>query len=66
MRRGFGYEETRRSGSHARLTTAQGGEHHITVPMHDALRIGTLGGIVDEVAAHFGLERDQVIDRLFG
>ena len=61
----FGYVETRQTGSHIRLTTNAGGEHHVTVPRHRALRVGTLGGIVDEVAKHHGLSRDEVARRLF-
>jgi len=30
----FGYLKMRQTGSHVRLTTAQGGEHHVTVPRH--------------------------------
>lgn len=41
----LGYEVTRQSGSHVRLTTHARGEHHITVPKHDPLRIGTLAAI---------------------
>jgi len=36
------YEVTRQTGSHMRLTTAQRGEHHVTVPDHGPLRVGTL------------------------
>jgi predicted RNA binding protein YcfA (HicA-like mRNA interferase family) len=35
--RRFGYEVTRQSGSHVRLTTFEKGEHHITVPAVDPL-----------------------------
>ncbi|HNQ90385.1 MAG TPA: type II toxin-antitoxin system HicA family toxin [Verrucomicrobiota bacterium] len=35
LRRAFGYEFTRQSGSHRRLTTQTGGEHHLTIPVHD-------------------------------
>jgi predicted RNA binding protein YcfA (HicA-like mRNA interferase family) len=62
----FGYVETRQTGSHVRLTTTVRGEHHVTVPCHRALRVGTLGAIVGEVAAHHGLTRDEVAERLFG
>ena len=31
----FGYEVTRQSGSHIRLTTTTNGEHHITIPAHN-------------------------------
>lgn len=64
--RSFGYEATRQSGSHIRLTTRQGGEHHLTIPNHDPLRIGTLSGILADVGEHLGLTRDEVVERLFG
>lgn len=61
----FGYEVTRQRGSHLRLTTTMNGEHHLTIPMHDELRLGTLASILDDVATHFGLTRDEVLGRLF-
>ncbi len=42
----LGYQMTRQTGSHMRLTTQEGGEHHITIPWHDPLRIGTLAAIL--------------------
>jgi predicted RNA binding protein YcfA (HicA-like mRNA interferase family) len=30
----FGYQITRQAGSHLRLTTTEGGEHHVTIPRH--------------------------------
>jgi predicted RNA binding protein YcfA (HicA-like mRNA interferase family) len=62
----FGYSTTRQTGSHIRLTTQERGEHHITVPNHDPLRIGTLAGILDDVAVHFKITRDDLIMKLFG
>ncbi|MFM7291048.1 MAG: type II toxin-antitoxin system HicA family toxin [Planctomycetia bacterium] len=62
----FDYTVTRRKGSHVRLTTSQGGEHHVTVPDHDALRTGTLNGILRDVADHAGLTRDAIVEQLFG
>ena len=62
----FGYVITRQTGSHLRLTTQGQGEHHVTIPDHAALRIGTLAAILSEVAAHFQLERPEVARRLFG
>jgi predicted RNA binding protein YcfA (HicA-like mRNA interferase family) len=61
----LGYSVTRQAGSHMRLTTQQQGEHHVTIPCHDPLRIGTLAAILAEVAAHFGLSREELIDRLW-
>ena len=50
-----------------RLTsTSQGFEHHITIPKHDSLRVGTLSGVLQDVAAYLGRSRDQIVDELFG
>ena len=62
----FGYLVTRQTGSHLRLTTTEQGEHHVTIPRHDPLRIGTLAAILNEVATHFSLSRDELAQRLFG
>jgi predicted RNA binding protein YcfA (HicA-like mRNA interferase family) len=62
----FGYEVTRQTGSHLRLTTRAGGEHHVTVPRHDPLRAGTLSAILADVASHARLSREEVLERLFG
>ena len=61
----FGYEPTRQSGSHIRLTTQQKGQHHITIPNHDPLKIGTLNAILTEVAQHLGVSKQELIERLF-
>jgi predicted RNA binding protein YcfA (HicA-like mRNA interferase family) len=62
----FGYRISRQTGSHLRLTTSLNGEHHVTVPIHDHLKLGTLSGILTEVARHLDLSRDDVQTRLFG
>jgi predicted RNA binding protein YcfA (HicA-like mRNA interferase family) len=61
----FGYLPTRQTGSHIRLTTIKNGEHHLTVPKHEHLRIGTLSGILYDVATHFGLSKEEIINNLF-
>jgi len=61
----FGYRIKRQSGSHMQLVTLEGGEHHVTVPRHGAVRLGTLRQIVREVANHSGLTTEQVLARLF-
>ena len=63
--RKLGYETTRQSGSHIRLTTQQNGQHHLTIPNHDPLKIGTLNAILTEVAQHLGISKQELIDRLF-
>ncbi len=62
----LGYEVDRQTGSHLRLTTQRGGEHHLTIPAHDSLKIGTLNAILREVAAHAGMTRQWLFDLLFG
>src|SRR5574337_2155823 len=47
----LGYAVSRQTGSHVRLTVRDArGEHHITVPRHDPLRVGTLAAIIGAVA----------------
>ncbi len=62
----LGYVPTRQTGSHLRLTTREQGEHHITIPQHRFLRVGTLDGILLEVARHFRLTHEELVQRLFG
>jgi predicted RNA binding protein YcfA (HicA-like mRNA interferase family) len=62
----YGYEATRQSGSHIRLTSNLGGaEHHVTIPAHKSLKLGTLVGILDEVAAAAKLSRSDLERELF-
>ncbi|MGB7070857.1 MAG: type II toxin-antitoxin system HicA family toxin [Pyrinomonadaceae bacterium] len=60
----LGYEVTRQTGSHIRLTTSENGTHHITVPNHDPIRIGTLASILDDVARHLEIDRNDVMSRI--
>jgi predicted RNA binding protein YcfA (HicA-like mRNA interferase family) len=61
----LGYQATRQTGSHIRLTTQRNGEHHITIPAHDALKVGTLAAIIGNIAAHLDLDRDEVAKLIF-
>jgi predicted RNA binding protein YcfA (HicA-like mRNA interferase family) len=62
----LGYSVTRQVGSHVRLSTTEHGEHHITVPAHRVLSVGTLDEIVARVAGHFGMGRQELTELLFG
>ncbi len=42
----FGYFATRQTGSYIRLTSTLKGQHHVTVPRHDPIKIGTLSSIL--------------------
>ncbi len=61
----YGYEITRQSGSHIRLTTAEKGEHHITIPAHKYLKIGTLSSILNDIAVHFKIDKGDLMKNLF-
>jgi predicted RNA binding protein YcfA (HicA-like mRNA interferase family) len=61
----YGYVASRQTGSHLRLTTSfRGAEHHITIPRHTPLKIGTLNSILKDVASYLEMDRQQLIDAL--
>ena len=61
----LGYAVSRQSGSHLRLTTQVKGEHHVTIPRHAPLRVGTLSAILKSIAEHHQIGVDDVL-RLIG
>lgn len=61
----LGYAVTRQTGSHIRATTQENGEHHITIPNHNPIKPGTLNAILKDVAKHFEIDRDELLNRLF-
>lgn len=63
--RKYGYDVTRQSGSHMRLTSNLRGEHHITIPAHKYLKIGTLSSILNDIAIHFKIDKSDLIKELF-
>lgn len=60
----FGYVVTRQTGSHIRIQTQVPGEHSETIPRHDPIKIGTLNNILKNIAAHLGLTKDQLAEKL--
>ena len=58
------YEVTRQRGSHIRVTTRKGGEHHEVIPNHHPIKIGTLADILKSIAGHHGLTVEQLLDLL--
>lgn len=62
----IGYRVVRQSGSHLRLTTDTPTAHHVTVPGHSSLKIGTLAAILSDVADHLKIDREELLKRLFG
>ena len=65
--RKYGYQITRQTGSHIRLTSdASGTKHHVTIPAHRHLKVGTLSGILADVAAYLEISREDLAKDLFG
>ena len=60
----LGYTVTRQTGSHIRLTTQNQGQHHITIPNHNPIKVGTLNAILRDIAEHLGLSRDELLDQI--
>lgn len=62
----IGYSKTRQAGSHVRMTLHDLPEHHVTVPLHSPLRVGTLAAVLGDVASRQGVDRVSLLERLFG
>jgi predicted RNA binding protein YcfA (HicA-like mRNA interferase family) len=61
----YGYEVSRQKGSHIRLTnSAKATTHHITIPDHNPLKLGTLSGILNEVCQHLEIDREELLKSL--
>jgi predicted RNA binding protein YcfA (HicA-like mRNA interferase family) len=64
--RKYGFEQTRQTGSHIRLTTQREGEFHITIPNHSPIKIGTLSAILSDIALHLKMTKEELMHELFG
>ena len=62
--RRLGYEMQRQTGSHIRITTQRDGEHHVTVPNHNPLKIGLLNALLKDIGAHHNLTVEALIREL--
>ena len=61
----LGYEVTRQTGSHIRLTLQVPKQHHLTIPNHDPIKVGTLAAIIGDVSAQLDIARDELVRRIF-
>lgn len=65
--RKYGYDITRQTGSHIRLTSSlKGKEHHITIVSHGPLKVGTLDSVIKEIAAYLEIDKQELVVELFG
>ena len=62
--RKLGYIITRQTGSHLRITTQEGGEHHEVIPNHSPIKVGTLKSILRNVAAHHRMTTSHLLELL--
>jgi len=62
--RKFGYVLVRQTGSHLILTTQREGEHHVTVPNHRPIKVGTLQYALKDIAAHHRLTVEELLHEL--
>ena len=62
----IGYQKTRQKGSHVRLTAkVDDEEHHLTIPLHNPLKVGTLNHILNELSNIQHLEKKHLVKKLF-
>lgn len=61
----LGYHLTRQTGSHLRLSTSENGDHNITIPAHNPLKIGTLAAILADIENHHKMKREDLLKLLF-
>ena len=57
----WGYERVHQVGSHVILQTQQPRPHRVAVPAHTALRVGTLNAILSAIAAHKGVNKEEIL-----
>lgn len=63
----IGYIITRQKGSHVRLTcNLPHGEHHITIPFHNPIKIGTLSSIIADIAQAHQVSKSELTNKIFG
>ena len=61
----LGYEQTRQTGSHIRLTRhTESGDQHLTIPEHNPLKIGTLNSILNRLSTQSNVEKEKLIELL--
>lgn len=62
----YDYKVTRQAASHIRLVSLfQGVEHKITIPDHRSIKIGTLNGILADIADYLEIAKEKIVEKLF-
>ena len=55
------YQRVHQVGSHVILQSQQPSPHRIAVPAHSPLRVGTLNGILSNVASHKNVAKEEIL-----
>ncbi len=61
----YSYEISRQTGSHIRLSKSSSDcIHHITIPNHNPIKVGTLNKILTDIAEKLKISKDELISKL--
>lgn len=60
----LGYGVIRQKGSHVRLRQEGPPQHMVTVPLHSPLKLGTLHGVLSEVAQMRSIAIESLVELL--
>ncbi|WP_019988388.1 type II toxin-antitoxin system HicA family toxin [Rudanella lutea] len=60
----YGYVVHHQTGSHLIIRTREPSEHSVSIPNHKPLKVGTLNSIINDIAAHLGLDKQELLKRL--
>lgn len=58
----LGYKASRQSGSHVRI---ENGNHKLTIPAHQSLKIGTLNGILTDISENLKISKTELVSMIF-
>ena len=62
--RSWSYKQVHQVGSHVILETEDPSHHRLAIPDHHSLRVGTLNGILRDVAKHKKITREDILNTL--
>ena len=61
LRKRWDYHESHQTGSHIVLDSETPSHHRIPIPAHKPLRVGTLSSILQAIAAHKQVTREDIL-----
>lgn len=61
LRKHLNYEIIRQAGSHITIATPDKGGHSVTVPNHNPIKVGTMQGILKDIAEHHEIKLQELV-----